>query len=221
MKKLFFFITGILLISSGFSQNLDEISTGKFSTGVDIFTDSWQDLPEGMTQRTINQGVNFYLMYNHPFAGSNFSGALGIGIGTHNLYNNSLPTTDSTGSTVFVPIEDINYRRSKITLTYLDFPIEFRYKSKDKFRLAIGFKAGVNISSHMKYKGDELNGILEEIKIKSYNLRNLEDWRYGVTAAIGYKFINMVLFYSLSQVFEKGRGPELYPISIGISLRPF
>ncbi len=220
MKKVIIFITGLLILSTSFAQDY-ELAKGKFSSGVAIFTDIWQGLPDGMKSRTINQGASYFVMYNHRFLKSNFSGAIGVGMGTHNLYSNSLIDADSVGNTIFVPIDGIDYKRSKISLTYLDFPVELRFKSQKKFRLAIGFKAGVNIDSHSKYKGDDLSGIKEEVKVKSKNLKNLEKWRYGVTGVIGYRWINMVVYYSLSKVFKEGSGPEIYPISIGISLRPF
>jgi hypothetical protein len=159
-------------------------------------------------------------MYNHPFSKSNFSGAIGVGIGAHNLYSNSLIGTDSIGQTIFVPIEGISYKKSKISVAYFDFPIELRFKSKKKFRLAIGFKAGVKINSHSKYKGDDLDGIKEPVKFKNKNLKNVENWRYGITGGIGYKWVNVVVFYSLSKVFTES-GPQVYPISVGVSLRPF
>lgn len=221
MKRLIILITGLLILSFSQAQQPYEVAQGKFSTGVSIFTDIWQGLPDGMDSRTINQGVSYFLMYNHRFMESNFSGAIGIGMGTHNLFSNSLIGTDSSGNTIFTPIEDINYKKTKISLTYFDIPIELRFKTKKKFRLAVGFKAGFNIDSHTKYKGDDLGGELEEVKIKSKDLKNLEKWRYGITGLIGYKWINLVVYYSISKVFEADKGPEIYPISVGISLRPF
>lgn len=220
MKKLFVLITGLFIISTGFSQEY-QVAQGKFSTGIAIYTDIWQGLPEGVDSRTINQGVSYFLMYNHRFAESNFSGALGVGMGHHNLYSNSILGIDSTGRSVFSPIVNTDYKKSKISLAYIDFPVELRFKSKKKFVMAVGFKAGLNVDSHTKYKGDNFAGLQEPVKIKSKNLDNIETWRYGITGLIGYKWINVVFYYSLSKVFEEDRGPEIYPISVGISLRPF
>lgn len=221
MKKLIALTAGFLIISTCFSQGNYDVTKGKFSTGISIYTDLWQGIPEGMDNRTINQGVSYFLMYNHQFGKSNFSGAIGVGMGNHNLYSNTIIGTDTAGKTVFTPIEGVDYKKSKLSLTYLDFPVELRFKTKKKFRLAAGFTAGVNLDSHSKYKGDDLGGTNDKVKIKRKDIKNLETWRYGVTGLIGYKWFNVIVFYSLTNVFKEDQGPEIYPISIGISLRPF
>jgi len=160
-------------------------------------------------------------MYNHRFSESNWSGAIGVGMGAHNLYSNTTLGYDSLGRAEFTPIENLPYKKSKVSVAYFDMPIELRLKTKKKFRLSIGFKAGVNINSHTKYKGDNFDGTIHPVKLKNKNIRNLEDWRYGFTGGIGYRWVNIVVFYSLSKLFEEGRGPQIYPVSIGVSLRPF
>jgi hypothetical protein len=57
--------------------------------------------------------------------------------------------------------------------------------------------------------------------VKFKDVPNIEKLRYGVTARVGWKFINLMGFYSLTDLFTKDKGPEIYPISIGISLMPF
>jgi hypothetical protein len=81
---------------------------------------------------------------------------------------------------------------------------------------------GFLIDSHTKYIGDDyiFDGT-DRIHVKFKDVRNIEKFRYGVTARFGWKFINLTGFYSLTGLFKKGKGPDLYPISVGISFMPF
>lgn len=198
----------------------------KMTTGVDIFSDLVMDAPSGINFRAINQGVNVYVLYTYPIKESDFAFAIGVGLGMHNFYGNGL-LEDSTNSSYFVPFpstalngEKISYDKNKISLTYVDFPVELRYKNENGFRFAVGAKVGLKINAHTKYKGDALTDG-HNIKVKDGLLPNIETWRFGPTLQIGYKWISIIGFYSITKVFEKDSGPEIYPVSIGISLRPF
>jgi hypothetical protein len=224
MKKLLLLAFGLALMLPLFAQDkISDETKKKFSIGIDLFTDIWQDVPDGLDLKTINRGVSVFGMYNYQFGKSNISFAIGAGISTHNMYSNSLTGYDDVDSSFFVAIPDsISYKKSKLSLTYLDIPFEFRLKTEKKFRMALGFKMGFLIGKHNKYKGDDLGGsdagtIIE----KSNNVRNLETFRYGPTFRIGYKWINLYGYYQINTLFKPDQGPEMAPITVGISLMPF
>lgn len=220
MRYLITFSLTCLLAMAVSAQTNEKLSIKKLTSGIDVFTDIWQGMPDSVDTRTINQGINIYSMYTFPIKKSNFTFAIGAGIGSHNLFSNgSLESNDSI--TYFSPISGISYDKSKMNLTYLDFPLEFRYKNKAEFRGSVGFKLGVLISDHTKFKGNSLSGSGKSVKEKSSGIDNLENLRYGISALAGYKWINVTFFYSLSKAFVKDKGPQVYPVSIGIALRPF
>ncbi len=227
MKRTFLVFLAAIAVSSTLSAQKmsSESFIKKFSTGVDVFNDFVMDAPAGVDFRAINQGANVYALYTSPVKESNFAFAIGVGFGMHNFYSNAT-LSDTSGISFFVPIPDeaendekINYDKSKLSLTYLDFPIELRFKSEKGFRFAIGAKVGVNIDAHTKYNGDDLiDG--SKTKTKENYLPNIETWRFGPTLQVGYKWINVVGFYSVTKVFNTS-GPQIYPISLGLSLRPY
>jgi hypothetical protein len=222
MKKILIIVFGLIAFNS-FSQELSEETKRKFSFGVDVFSDIWQDLPKTIEPATINQGVNIYGSYNYILNNGNFSLSPGIGISYHNLNNSSLTNTIGD-STVFYRIPDsVNFRRTKFTLGYFDIPIELRYKSKSDVRFAFGFKFGFLMTSFTKYKGDDFspNDINKLVIYKKARIPNVARFRYGLSLRLGYKWLNVWGYYQLSDVFEKGKGPEMYPVSIGISLMPY
>jgi hypothetical protein len=157
---------------------------------------------------------------------SNFAFAIGLGLGIHNFFSNSV-LNDTSGISYFNPIPEkaangakVDYKKSKLTLTYLDVPAELRFKSASGFRMALGVKVGVLINAHTKYKGDDLiTG--KKTKLKEGYVPNIATWRFGPTVQIGYKWINLIGYYSVTKVFDENAGPEIYPISVGLSLRPF
>ncbi len=217
MRKIFTLFAAVLLISAVQAQtNVPE----KFTTGIDIFNDIVLDEPDGVEFRGFNPGVNIYGMYNYPIPNSRLSLAIGLGLGMHNLHSNAA-LMDTSNVSFFTPYADgVDYKINKLQLTYVDIPAEFRFKSEKGFRFAIGVKAGFMLSAHTKYKGDNPAGG-RDIKIKEGKLPNLENWRYGPTVQIGYKWINFMGFYSLSTIFDETAGPAIYPVSFGIALRPF
>jgi len=223
MKKILIIVLGLIAFNS-FSQELSEETKRKFSFGVDIFTDIWQDLPKTIEPATINQGVNIFGSYNYIINGGNFSLSPGIGLSYHNLNNKSLTNTIGD-STVFYPVPDsINFRRTKFTLGYFDIPIELRYKSKNDIRFAFGFKFGFLMTAFTKYKGDDFRLPNDNNKLVIYKkarIPNVSKFRYGLSMRLGYKWLNVWGYYQLSTVFDKGKGPEMYPISVGISLMPY
>lgn len=215
---------------------------------IDIFSDIWMDVPSdtAITPKTINRGSNIYLFRDMPMGKSNFSFAVGLGISAHNLYSDAVPVKETTitydslgvpevnytGNTVFEKIpEEINsttieVKNNKLTVVYLDLPLELRFRANNeesKFKFAIGFKGGYMLSNHTKYHGNDYtntdNG--DDLKLKEYKILNIETYRFGPTFRIGWGWFNFSAYYSLSPLFKKNKGPEMYPISAGITLTPF
>ncbi len=218
MRKIIILFTALLSVTAIQAQTGSFAS--KFTTGIDIFNDFVQDSPANIDFRTINPGINVYGMYSSKIKKSNISLAIGLGLGMHNLHSNGSLTDSANVSTLTPYAEAVDYKINKLQLTYLDIPAEIRFKSDNGIRLALGIKAGYLISAHTKYKGDNPAGG-RSIKIKEGSLPNISKWRFGPTFQAGYKWVNLTAFYSLSTVFEETAGIDIYPISVGTSLRPF
>jgi hypothetical protein len=247
MKKLSFLLLFIFISSVVFAQTTTtnpiapstpkKVNKDKGDRLVlDIFSDFWQQKP-AVDAKKFNPSANVMLFKDFPINKSPISFAVGLGIDAHNFNSNGVVDTLSGGRTIFFPLSaklnDVDsttrsYSKNKMTVAYLDLPIEFRFRTKNetgkKFKFALGFKAGVLINKHTKYKGnyvDQNTGTVKTDKVKSHYINNLESFRYGVSARVGYGMYNLMFFYSLSTLFEKDKGPEMFPVSVGISLTPF
>ena len=246
MKKFALLVVCLLAFYSVNAQDKEDIKkikpklTQTDVVRMDIFSDIWMNLPSDTTMKPkqINRGVNIAYMRDFPFGRSNFSLGLGVGISCHNLYSNGQPgrefTYDSngtiqyTGKTVFFKIpskvgnEEIDVKNNKLTTVFAEIPLEFRYRTRNnQFKLYIGGKFGMLLSSYNKYHGDDFrNDPANTIRIKEYKVYNIETYHYGLTLRIGWKYVQAYGYYSLSHLFKKGKGPEMYPISVGLTFTP-
>lgn len=211
-----------------YSQVVTEKTKKKISIGVGLSTDIMINVPAGIKTWAINRGANVFGTYNIPFGKSDYSFAIGLGLSSHNIFGDFIVNSTPDSTTLLKIPDSINYKRSKINLTYAEIPIEFRFKSKSKVSVGVGFKAGFLIGSSSKYVGDgpivttnyTLNATGKQ-RVKFWGIKNLEQFTYGPTLRIGYKWINLTGYYMLSNLFVKNRGPEMYPISVGFILMPF
>lgn len=207
------------------AQIINEKTKKKIHVGIGMFTDIYMGMPSGIKTRTINQGFSALVAYKVPFGKSNFGFGVGLQISVHNMYGNFI-VKSYTDSTRLVKINDtVGYKRSKLTMPYIELPIEFALVTKYKFAVGIGFKVGYMLPAHTKYVGDEYQADLQpqdnELRIKYRNVQNLDRFAYGPTLRLGYKWFHVVGYYQLSSIFMKGKGPDIYPITIGFFVRPF
>ena len=224
-RHIFYFALPILF-SSLFSlqaQEEEEKNKPKMMTwGVDVFHDVWQGLPDQMEPQTILPGFNAFVMYNFPLGKSDFLFSAGVDLSTHNLKNNTQLELDTLEHSYFNAIPDSTYKMTKLSLTYWDIPLELKYKNKKGLLIGVGFKYGFLLKAQTKFKADNpLTEAKDMLITKKYGHPNFESNRYGLTFRAGYKKLAFYGYYSLSKVFTPGRGPEMYPISVGLSFFPY
>jgi len=226
MKKAILFILLAFVGFGAFAQPVAESTMKKISVGYDVYTSIWLDMPTGIKTRTINQGANVFLMYNHIMGDNGFSFAGGLGISSENLYlkNAYVPNVKADSIAFMASPLGVKVNRSKLNVTYLDIPIEVRYVTAKKMRFTLGMKFGFLVDSKTMYKGDAFDengklgyGIHEKYK----TVNQLESTRFGVQARIGYKWVHAYAYYSLNKLFKADKGPQMYPISVGLTFMPF
>lgn len=226
MRRILIVFFVLIFGYQGFSQQVDESTRRKASAIFTVINDFYVNMPDSVDDKFFNLGINFSGLYDYRFGKSNFSFAFGIGIGSHNLKTDALVVEDTNNVSSFNPINSLypgtSYKKNKISYTYFDIPVEFRMRTKSDIRASLGFKVGFLIDSHTKYRGDDyLFNSGDQLHFKEKDVPNIESFRYGITGRFGWKFINLTGFYSLTNLFTKNKGPDTYPISVGISLMPF
>ena len=174
LKILFSILLVFLFIGTSFSQVISESARRKITVGADFFTDIWQGKPSDMRLRTINQGFNIFAMYNLQLAETNSSFSFGLGVDNHNLYSNTRIENIHGDTIKFIPITDV-YQRSKINLTYLSVPLEFKIRLKSEIKFSVGFKIRYLISSKDKYIGDVPGEPKGKTNVKRKKISRTED----------------------------------------------
>ncbi len=217
MKKfILLFAVFTLLSIDVFSQGIPPMRP-KDRLIFGLFTDVWSNLPGDMETKTINRGVTIDYLQDFPISTSNFSFAVGLGFAGHNLYSDNLYERDN-GTYNFNPI-DRDYDKNKISLNYLNIPLELRFRTRNTpqtFRIHAGVKAGLLVNAHTKYVGNEEQGV-REIKIKEGKLDNIQSFMFGFHGRIGYGRINLNTFINLTDIFEGNNAQDASLVSLGLS----
>jgi hypothetical protein len=236
MKKYLFALLIIISFSSAKAQDSDSAASvrkerlkfedlpGNFT--FDIGLTHYRFAPRSMDLRLIqSRGININYNYDIKLV-KNFSFAPGLGVSVNNYGFKKAITIKDVGKVDSV--DDIskdypNLKRTKLNVTYIDIPLEFRWKSNpdiNSFRITLGFKAGILASAHTKirYKDDGAK------VIKKKEDFNLEKFRYGIYGRVGYGVVSLFGYYSLSEMFQSGKAPgarSIVPYTIGISIAAF
>jgi len=174
--------------------------------------------------KSINFNLNF-LEYGIPLAKQYVGLVTGMGLEYNNFRFSNNITLKETGGVIGADSAfiagGINTTKTKLTTTYLTIPLLMEFQvpaGHDKIFLSAGVIGGLKLGSHTKvvYQKDG-----NEQKDKNRNDFNLATLRYGFHARVGYKFIKLYATYYPVALFEKDKGPEVYPFNVGIVLLDF
>lgn len=210
------------------AQVLSESAKRKVTVGVDIYTDiiffknNSLFMPDDFRFRTINQGANIFAMYNFQLGKSSLSSfSMGLAISNHNFYSANSMINDIKADTIVYSTIPQNFKRTKINVTYFDIPAELKFRTQGGFKIGIGVRVGYKLASKQKYVGDNSKTDGTKVNQKEQKIYQLEDWTFGPTLRIGYKWISVYGYYQVTRVFKKSRGPEMMPLSVGLTITPF
>jgi hypothetical protein len=149
---------------------------------------------------------------------------MGISFRNYSFENNTVLSNSLVkDSTIGVIDTATSYSKNKLRTTYLRVPVMLEYytqrkkgdKVKNGFHVAAGVVGGLRLGSTHKriYKSGG-----SDIKNKVRDDFNLNSFTLDAEARIGYGAFGFFASYGLNSFFEDDKGPELYPITVGISL---
>ena len=147
-------------------------------------------------------------------------------------------------------MDGISIRKTKLTAMYLSVPLLFEFQTnsehkKNSFHIGAGMIASARLSSHTKIYYDEHNKeytlsrysaesgkyeLVDNIqnpvspnnsKTKNFDDFHMQPFKFDATVRIGWGFVNLFATYSVNEMFKKGKGPEVYPWTIGITFVNF
>ncbi len=223
MKK-FLILIFVLTSSALFAQDRKPMKVPKIvgkqdKLLVNFTWDNWLNTTTGVDIKGFrSRGFSFLLMNEKVYGQGNFAVAWGLGFSSQNIHSNTFPTYNDDGTKTYLhPIPDsVNYDLNKLSCNYLDAALEFRIRTNEnengkRFKVSAGIKGGYLVQSHTKFETDDL-------KQKTYNIKNLNNFQYGITARINYGKWGVSGYYSLMNLFKDGKGPDVVPVSVAISI---
>lgn len=158
-------------------------------------------------------------------AGNRFKLISGFGFDYHSyaFANKTNLDPDASNITGTIDTSDAySLKKNKFRMTYIQVPLLLEYNSSNNpaktFHIAAGVIGQFLISSRtkqvVKIDGNEVTNVRKD----SYNLTP-----FAVKAHVNFGYNNWTFFaeYNLSPLFQRGKGPELYPFTAGIRLIPF
>lgn len=137
-------------------------------------------------------------------------------------FNDPVTIEKQDGSGMTIPVylpNDANgqsIKKSKLHVNYITVPLFFEVKTPlrmgaSHLQVAAGVIGSLYLGSHTKYKyykGD---------KYKSKSGFNVNQWKYELTGRLGLGDFCLFANYSMTSLFKSDKGPEAYPLMLGIS----
>ncbi len=152
-----------------------------------------------------------------------FTTGMGLEWNNYNFKQNITLHEDADGNIAGLESQDIDFTTNKLHTTYLTVPLLFEFqipagKRGRRFYLGGGIVGGVRLWSKVKQEYERDGYSHETVTRGDYKLAQ---WRYGLTARVGYGALRFFANYSLVPLFEEDKGPEVFPFSVGITLINF
>jgi hypothetical protein len=132
--------------------------------------------------------------------------------------NNSIVKDEYGVIGPYYPDEGIVYSKSKLVTTYATLPLILEGQipvsgSHKTINIGAGVIGAAKLGSHTKVVY-ETGGKQKEKHKDDFSLNT---FRWGATGRIGYEFFQVYGTCYFTPMFEKGKGPELYPFEVGIA----
>ncbi len=205
---------------SGFDLGLTNFFSTPFDSNLPD-EDAWMDLNGG---KSVVVGMNL-LQYNIGLQQHrhNFGIVTGAGwtINNYRLDSPNIIRRGEDGQTTYQET-DRTVEKNKLVTSFLTVPLllELQLPSHtdgNDFFISAGFYGSFRLGSHTKVVFND-NGREKE---KWREDLNLNAFKYGAMVRTGYRWIRLYAKCDLTPMFEAGRGPELYPWSVGLTLLQF
>jgi hypothetical protein len=169
----------------------------------------------------------------------------GLGMAWNNyFFSNDTKLVNGESKLEGYYINGASVRKTKLTNMYITVPVLFEFQTNNmnrnkRFHFTIGGVIGARVTSHTKIYFNEANKEyrLEDPEtgmpswekyttpdrdnrniVKSYSSFYQPPFRFDGRVSVGYGWLNIFATYGINGMFQKDRGPDLHPWTIGITL---
>ncbi|GAC1419635.1 MAG: hypothetical protein NVS1B13_06480 [Flavisolibacter sp.] len=190
---------------------------------------NWNNKPDSIHTTGLPRTFNFYVMLDFPFkTNPHLSVAIGPGVSSDNIFFNKtyIGLKDHTTTIRFQDLSDTShFKKYKLNTTYLEVPVELRFRSNPdndakSVKFALGAKVAYLINAHTKGKTflDKTGKTLFTYIDKQSSTAFFNTTRLSGEARLGYGHFSLFATYAITSLFKDGFGPQVHPVTFGISL---
>jgi hypothetical protein len=173
------------------------------------------DLNSGKSYSILLNVVDYTIPLNHHWL---FVSGLGLDWSRYH-FKGDVGLQDIDGTTQFVPAEEgQQYKDSKLLAYYVTIPLVLEYQTEinsDKTFFIQGGMEGL-IKYYSKSQVDKR--ITDGLKKVSFTGLNIRPLNARLILRTGFDDFSIFGYYQLFPMFEKGKGPEVYPWGLGVML---
>ncbi len=238
MQKIFLLLLTVLFFASTQAQDNGKVSR-KINISsrpgdhimIQLSSDHLTGMPDSISkhQSGFSKGLNAYVMLDKPFKSSpKYSIGIGIGVGSSNIAFKTINIDLKSTATKlpFTATDSTNhFKKYKLSLSYLEVPLEFRYtsdplNSNKSLKAAIGLKVGTIINAHTKGKDlqNKNNGLVASYIEKENSKKYFNGTRFMATARVGYGIFSLFGAFQLNSVLKDVAGAPMKLYQVGITI---
>ncbi|MBC6491270.1 outer membrane beta-barrel protein [Flavihumibacter stibioxidans] len=191
--------------------------------------ETWAQVPDTIKLTGLGRHLNIYLMMDFPFkTDPRFSVALGVGVGSSNLFfdKQEVKITNTSQNLEFRNVADTNhFKKYKLVNVWAEIPVELRFalnpeNTNASWKFAVGAKVGTMVNAHTKGKNwqNKTGGTLNNYTLKENSKRYFNNMRLAATARISYGAFGIHAAYQINSPIKDNAGPQVHPMSIGLTV---
>jgi hypothetical protein len=195
------------------------------------------------TSRSMTVDIN-PVELNLNIAKNHFGLTSGLGLTFNNYYfsNSTLLVHDSSALVAYRLVDQngnkADMKVNKLSVIWLTVPVLFEYQTNsdmkwNSFHLTLGVIGGVRICAYTKqqfysryttyYLQDDYGKYISSVYVdnkftRTHSQYHLNPFKLDATVRVGWSFLNFFANYTVTPMFQKNQGPELYPWAVGITL---
>ncbi len=186
-------------------------------------TDNSFNLPDNVNYLDLNYGKSWFFNFNFfqvklPIykKTAGFVTGLGLNFNNYKFLNKNLLLAPTDSISYAYDTTSNEYKKNKLNTVYLKVPLlfELNFPKHNNFHILAGVYGSLLIASHTKLVYNNNSG---NNTAKNHELPYLNPLQYGLTGRIGIGGFTLFADYNLSAFLKKDKGPELYPINMGVA----
>jgi len=192
-----------------------------FGLGVNVYLnkDGAMKLPDQYKDMDLNVSKSINVVLNlfdvsQPLISNKLAITAGVGTEWHNYRFSEDITLEKKDGVLSTKILTGNVVKTKLTDWWLNVPValELNGGKYNSFYASFGAVGSLLLNSHTKYVTSDGG----KQKHKNWNAFYLNPFRVSLMAKVGYGNFGVYATYSLVQMFQEDKGPELYPFAAGV-----